>query len=33
MGKRYELVKVRVAEPVIDSDWFERFGEEYWAGL
>ena len=31
MGKRYELVKVRVAEPVIDSDWFERFGEEYWA--
>ena len=31
MGKRYELVKVRVSEPVIDSDWFERFGEEYWA--
>ena len=31
MKKRYELVKVRVAEPVIDSDWFERFGEEYWA--
>ena len=31
MGKRYELVKVRVSDPVIDSDWFERFDEEYWA--
>ena len=31
MGKRFELVKVRVAQAAIDSDWFERFGEEYWA--
>ena len=31
MGKRYGLVKVRVAQAVIDSDWFERFDEEYWA--
>ena len=31
MVKIYELVKVRVADAVIDTEWFERFGEEYWA--
>ena len=31
MGKRDELGRVRVADAVIDTGGFERFGEEYWA--
>lgn len=31
MGKRFELVKVKVESATIESDWFEKVGEEYWA--